>query len=202
MQKKQNFSFFKRLYQDKPAFYLICVLAIAAFFACFLIYYALHNTNSQKTKTAMPEDKVVQPDKSVKKRPPVKNNRKAVSLEYDLNYNNQAADAMEELTEQFEQDAINYTDAAKIRVESKGLDTPGYVAFMCRPEGFKKGIPVVEQELAELYLKTFPDAPRITISLIVGGGIRSRQTFLRDPEFGVISGAEKARLNQEKHKIE
>jgi hypothetical protein len=109
---------------------------------------------------------------------------------------------LENLSNKFEEETLRYTDAEKIKVESKNIDTPGYVAFMSRPEGFEKGIPAVMKDIADRYLETFSKAPRVTVALIVGGGVKSRQTFLRDPEFGVISGSEKAKLNQEKNKIE
>jgi len=105
---------------------------------------------------------------------------------------------LENLSKKFEEEMLLYTDAEKIKVESKSMETPGYVAFMSRPEGFAKGIPAVMKDIAGRYLETFSEAPRVTVALIVGGGVKNRQTFLRDPELGVISGAERARINREK----
>jgi hypothetical protein len=61
---------------------------------------------------------------------------------------------------------------------------PGYVAFMSRPEGFDQGIDQVMEEIAEQYVRSFPDAPRVTVSLIVGGGVRGQGTFIN--QAGVV----------------
>jgi len=87
---------------------------------------------------------------------------------------------LETLTEQYEAYALKTTDAQRIRVESTSAEGRGYVAFMARPEGFDRGIPTVMEELAQIYLDTFTDAPAITLSLVIGGGIKGQLTFLRD----------------------
>ena len=104
--------------------------------------------------------------------------------------------AMEKAAREFETQAVENTLATHVRVESKSLDAPGYVAFMCGPECFKEGIPTVARQIAEMYFETFPDAPRVTVSLIIGGAVRRKMTFFNDPYNGVISGEEKRRLEQ------
>jgi len=93
---------------------------------------------------------------------------------------------LQDLSEEFTTYALKTTDAEKIRVESKHPDGRGYVAFMARSEGFERGIPTVMQELAQIYLDTFQNAPAITLSLIIGGGVKGQMTFLRDEEGAAI----------------
>jgi len=62
---------------------------------------------------------------------------------------------------------------------------PGYVAFMSSPDGFEQGIEKVMEEIAHEYVQSFPNAPRVTVSLIVGGGVRQQGTFLNDGSGGV-----------------
>ena len=103
---------------------------------------------------------------------------------------------MEEAARQFEIDAVENTEATHVRVESRSFDAPGYLAFMCGPECFKEGIPTVVRQIAEMYFEAFPDAPRVTVSLIIGGAVRRKMTFCNDPYNGIISGEEKRRLEQ------
>ena len=93
---------------------------------------------------------------------------------------------LQDLSEEFASYALKTTDAEKIRVETTQADGRGYVAFMARQEGFERGIPTVMQELAQIYLDTFKDAPAITLSLVIGGGIKGQMTFLRDEDGAAV----------------
>ncbi|VFQ46163.1 hypothetical protein MSL71_38260 [Desulfoluna butyratoxydans] len=93
---------------------------------------------------------------------------------------------LQDLSEEFTSYALKTTDAEKIRVETSQTDGRGYVAFMARQEGFERGIPTVMQELAQVYLDTFTDAPAITLSLVIGGGIKGQMTFLRDEDGAAV----------------
>lgn len=70
-------------------------------------------------------------------------------------------------------------------VDAPSAAVPGYVAFMISPEGMQQGVERVMEDLAREYVQSFPDAPRVTVSLIVGGGVRRQGTFLNDGSGGV-----------------
>jgi hypothetical protein len=82
------------------------------------------------------------------------------------------------------------TDTSEGSSGSSGEDpetAPGYVAFMSSPEGFEQGVEQVMEEIAQEYIQSFPKAPRVTVSLIVGGGVRQQGTFLNNGAGGVIN---------------
>lgn len=105
--------------------------------------------------------------------------------------------SLETLAEQYEAYVLKVTDAEHVRVESTSTDGRGYVAFMARPEGFERGIPSVMQELAQIYLDTYQDAPAITLSLVIGGGVKGQMTFLRDGDNTAILPEQRADLSME-----
>ena len=207
--------FLRRMFYNSSSVVVISIIIIAGI-AGYLIYFKetgspsadknnnittllKHEKSSIDTTSAMDAQKQHKEDSS----PVLKKKQVVLNLDGDVDKEDENPEPdLEILSEKFKEEALRYTDAEKIKVESKGMETPGYVAFTSRSEGFERGIPEVMKDIAGRYLETFPEAPRVTVALIVGGGVKSRQTFLRDPEFGVISGAERARLNQEKHKIE
>ncbi|NLI82306.1 MAG: hypothetical protein GX443_11585 [Deltaproteobacteria bacterium] len=65
---------------------------------------------------------------------------------------------------------------------------PGYVAFMIRPEGMAEGVHLTMENIARHYFEQFKDAPQVTVSLIVGGGVRDRRTFFNNGD-GAVSAA-------------
>ena len=183
--------FLKRLFFKTPA-----IIVIFIFIMSGIAGYTIYQKEFKKkfTKSSMPliekKETIVKiavnsankaKQKAVITKPKVKND--------DVLDTRQ--DSREELFAEFEERAIMETDAEKIRVESQGVDLPGYVAFMSSPAGFDQGIPEVMEDIATLYLEKFPDAPRITVSLIVSGGVKGRQTFIRDKETGVVRRGKK-----------
>ncbi len=159
---------------------LIGFLVIMAGFAIYLVIAGEPNQASVGTENS---HSLFSVEGSIKKQ---KKKVTGQGLPAPSHYNDTELPILKELIDEFEYRALQETDAIKIRVESRGADTPGYVAFMAGPDGLKRGIPEVMKEIAAIYLETFPDAPRITVSLIIGGGVRGRQTFLKDDELGVI----------------
>ena len=178
------FSFLKRLFRYTQAPTIIFVIIIAGL-AGYLVYSKETKRIPLKPNVCLQDNKQVQAEKNVYNAVIVKKEKqytahiKPAAKEKTVT-ENQETQAMEELSAEFEEKAIHYTDAEKIRVESKGIDKPGYVAFMCSPEGFRRGIPQVMKEIAEIYLETFPDAQGVTVSWIAGGGVKGQKTFLRD----------------------
>jgi len=164
---------------------LIGSLVVMAGFAIYLVFSGESNQASVGTENSHSLSNVEDLTKKQKKKAAGR------GLPASSQYNDMEPPIPKELIDEFEYHALQETDAIKVRVESKGADSPGYVAFMAGPDGLKRGIPEVMKEIAAIYLETFPDAPRITVSLIIGGGVRGQQTFLRDDELGVVIRGER-----------
>ena len=80
----------------------------------------------------------------------------------------------QEEIELFETEVIEETEAARVRVDGKG-----HVAFMNSPEGFKRGVQEVAEDIATRYFEIFQDAQTVRLHLIIGGGVRGAHTFHR-----------------------
>lgn len=98
----------------------------------------------------------------------------------------------------FEEEVLERTKAYEIRWETHSLTAwasadstradattledalraPGYVAFMAGPDAMDEGVYHTMTDIAFIYFEQFPDAPRVTVSLVIGGGIRDRETFV------------------------
>jgi hypothetical protein len=76
-------------------------------------------------------------------------------------------------------------DAESAKALAEAETSPGYVAYVSTTQGFEKGVDQVMEEIAEEYVQSFPEAPRVTVGLIVGGGIRKQGTFINDGSGGV-----------------
>jgi hypothetical protein len=110
----------------------------------------------------------------------------------------------------FEADVLNRTRALHVRLETPALkawagagpqaypdgttgeaySAPGYVAFMAEPQAVSDGIYHTMADIARNYFDAFPQAPRVTVSLIVGGGVRDRETFFSNGDGTVRVGGE------------
>ncbi len=99
----------------------------------------------------------------------------------------------------FQADVLGLTHAEQVRVETPELiNTPapgadhgfaaGYVAFMAGPEAMNQGVYHTMADIARLYFNRFPDAPRVTVALIIGGGVRDRETFFNSGDAKVRPG--------------
>lgn len=70
-------------------------------------------------------------------------------------------------------------------------EAPGYVAFMISSEGMEEGVHLTMEAIARHYFEQFAQSPRVTVSLIVGGGIRESGTFFNNMD-GTVKMAGKA----------
>lgn len=61
------------------------------------------------------------------------------------------------------------------------VDVPGYVAFSPRPESADR-MSYTMAKIAELYFARFPKSPRLTISVIRGGGVQGSETYHNSTE--------------------
>jgi hypothetical protein len=100
----------------------------------------------------------------------------------------------------FEADVLDNTHTLRIRVETPELleakksgltpgPAPGYVAFMAAPEAFEEGVFNTMQDIARHYFNQFPGAPRVTVSLVIGGGVKDHETFFIN-EDGTVGNKE------------
>lgn len=184
----------------RPVFYVVS--CIATVFACLVVYSLFSGYNHSgkttnehsgqfKTRNSTPKEREVYTEHT----PAIKGKKELTKTE-EKEPASKYHSTMEEAARQFETQAVENTLATHVRVESKSFDAPGYVAFMCGSECFEEGIPTVAKHIAEMYFETFPDAPRVTVSLIIGGAVRRKMTFFNDPYNGFISGEEKRHLEQ------
>ena len=106
----------------------------------------------------------------------------------------------------FQTRVLEETDTAAVLVETFGgrpgqpvsvpkrnqeglvaTDVPGYIAFSPIPESVHL-MPETMAGIAERYFETFPLAPRVTISIIRGGGVRGSRTYLNSFPGAVPAG--------------
>ena len=109
----------------------------------------------------------------------------------------------------FEADVLDRTQAIRVRLETpslralgeadaagtsddlldeEALSAPGYVAFMAAPQATDHGIYNTMADIARNYFSAFPGTPRVTVSLIVGGSVRDRETFFSNGDGTVRVG--------------
>ena len=191
----------RKKFSRQPLFYVVC--CIVAVFVCLVIYSLFSGDNHPHKTKNEPSAQIKTRNSTLKEREvytehrPTIKRKKEITKKVEKKPASAHRSAMEEAAREFETQAVENTLATHVRVESKSLDAPGYVAFMCGPECFKEGIPTVARQIAEMYFEAFPDAPRVTVSLIIGGAVRRKMTFFNDPYNGVISGKEKRRLEEQ-----
>ena len=94
----------------------------------------------------------------------------------------------------FEQTVIDSTYAVHVRVETPSLmawskfdpdvlppedafRSYGYIAFAATPEAFKDDVYYTMEDIADSYFRTFPEAPTVKVSLIIGNAVRNQETF-------------------------
>jgi hypothetical protein len=111
---------------------------------------------------------------------------------------------------EFESRALHETDTAYILVETFGarldkpfvpledgedgllsVDVPGAIAFSPLPDSVDRMAATMEA-IAQRYFETFPRSPRVTISIIRGGGVRGSRTFLNTAD-GIIPAGKRFR---------
>ena len=106
-------------------------------------------------------------------------------------------DIVQQRVKAFEDWAVLETPTANILVETFGariggsssgsktpagmedlrLDVPGYVAVMPTQDALNEGISTSFEQVANLYFIEFPEAPRVTVALLQGGGVRGSYTY-------------------------
>ncbi len=67
-------------------------------------------------------------------------------------------------------------------------EAPGYVAFTISPEGMAEGVHLTMETIARHYFEQFAQSPQVTVSLVVGGGVRDRRTFFNNMDGTVRMG--------------
>jgi hypothetical protein len=94
--------------------------------------------------------------------------------------------------ETFESEVLKNTHAVRVRVETPQLvnpqeydsnsvgSAPGYVAFMASPQAMEEGVYHTMVDIAQHYFGQFPEAQRVTVALVIGGGVRERETFFNN----------------------
>ena len=135
----------------------------------------------------------------------------SLSLQPQAEVPDQGREAIIRQIETFKSNALRETHATRIRLETpqlravakSGVDpadppasgeeatrdapevAPGYVAFMIDPEGMSEGVYHSMEKIAWQYFDTFPAAHRVTVSLIIGGGVKDRETFFNNGDGSV-----------------
>ncbi len=169
--------------------------------------FHLPENRNDKVLTAMENDQIpphtesmkkeTKPEASVtEKKPPISQNTAITDIK-EVTKNNLKTNALNETEDlkiqiedtiaHFQDRVLSHTDATRVRVETKFLPEAGieanqklfgYVAFTTSAKGYHpEGVAQTMQKIASEYFTQFPDAPKVRVSLVVGGRVTGGKTF-------------------------